>query len=131
MDYKSAFKTNKQKEVEGVWQPGPIGRYLVARNNNPNYTKLVGELTKPYRKLIQIGRMDDKLLTSLICEAMSRTILLGWQGLIDDGKEVPYSQAEAKKRLEEDEDFREFVSLLSQQMSVYQDEEREAATKNS
>lgn len=131
MDFKKVFATNKTKEVEGVWQPGPGGSsYLIARAGNKAFTKLMGELAKPHRKLIEMGKADDDLLTDITAEAVSRTILLDWRGVTDDGKAVPYSQAECKRRLVEFPDFADMIAGLSKNMAAYQDEEKAAASGN-
>lgn len=131
MDFKRTFGTNKTKEEQGVWQPGPEGSsYLLARSGNKAFNKLMGELVKPHRKLIEMGKADDDLLTNITAEAVSRTILLDWKGVTDEGKPVPYSQAEAKRRLIEFPDFADMIAGLSKNMAAYQDEEKAAASGN-
>jgi hypothetical protein len=131
MDFKKTFVTNKKKEEEGVWQAGPDGsKFLIARAGNAKFTQLAGKLMKPYRKLIQMGKADDKVISEIAAEITSRTILLDWDGFKDGDVVVPYSIEEAKKRLLEASDFADFIAGLSQQVSEYQDEEQEAATKN-
>lgn len=132
MDFKKVFATNKKKEEQGVWQPGPDGsEFLVARSGNPKFTKLAGDLFKPYRRLIQMGKADDKVLSELAAEVTARTILLNWRGLKDGEVEVPYSVEEAKKRLVESSDFADFIAGLSQQIAAYQDDAEEARLGNS
>lgn len=131
MDFKRVFATNKIKEEEGVWFKGPEGsEYLVARQGNKAFTKLMGEVAKPHRKLIEMGKADDALLTEITAEVVSRTILLDWRGVADDGKAVPYSHAEAKKRLIDYPDFADMISGFSKTMAAYQDEEKAAALGN-
>lgn len=132
MEFKKTFATNKEKEEKGVWANGPDGsRFLIARAGNPIFLKLSGQLLKPYRKLIQMGRADDKVINEISAEVTSRTVLLGWEGVKDDGKEVPYSQEEAKRRLLEYTDFADFISGLAQTAALFQDQEQEEAVKNS
>lgn len=132
MDLKKVFGTNKKKELEGVWVDGPDGaKFLIARAGNANFSKLAAELMKPHRKLIQMGKADDKVLTEIAAEITSRTVLLDWKGVLDDGKVVPYSQEAAKSRLIEYTDFADMVSGFAQQISLFQDEDREAEIKNS
>lgn len=131
MDFKKIFVTNKKKEEEGVWQAGPEdSEFLVARAGNPKFMKLSGELLKPYRKLIQMGKADDKIINGIVAEVTSRAVLLGWRKLKDGDVEVPYTTEEAKRRLLESPDFAEFIAALAQQVAAYQDEEQEAAVKN-
>lgn len=131
MDFQKMFVTNKTKEQEGVWQVGPDGsQFLIARAGNEKFSKLAGELLKPYRKLIQMGRADDKVIMPIIADVTARTVLLDWKGMKDGDVEVPYSTEEAKKRLLASTDFADFIAGLSQQVGAYQDEAQEAATKN-
>ena len=131
MDFKKTFATNKSKEEQGVWVKGPEGsEYLIARQGNKAFNKLMAELAKPHRKLIEIGKADEDLITDLTAEVVSRTILLDWKGVTDDGKPVPYSHAEAKKRLVEYADFADMIGGFSKSMALYQDEEKAAAAGN-
>jgi hypothetical protein len=126
MDLKKTFATNKNKEVQGVWMPGPDGSsFRVARLGNENFTKLSGELMKPYRKLIQMGQADDKLLTQIAAEVTSRTILLDWKGVKDGGADVPYSTEAGQGAPLELPRFRGLHQRLSAQQSQYQDEAEE------
>jgi hypothetical protein len=133
MNFKKLFATNKDKEEKGVWVKGPEGsEFLIARAGNASFSKLAGELMRPHRKLIQIGKADDKLITEIAAEITSRTVLLDWKGVKDDsGKDEPYTQETAKKRLIEYPDFADFIAGLSQQQSQYQDSETEERVKNS
>jgi hypothetical protein len=131
MDFKKTFATNRTKELEGVWFPGPDGSsYLVARQGNKNFNKLMAEVAKPHRKLIEMGKADDELLTEITAEVVSRTILLDWKGVTDDGKPVAYSNEEAKRRLIDYPDFADMIAALSKGMAAYQDQEKAAAAGN-
>lgn len=131
MDIRKVFATNKRKEEEGVWVKGPDGaEFLIARAGNKNFTKLAGELMKPHRKLIQMGKADDALVAQLAAEVTSRTVLLNWRGVKEGDAEVPYTQEAACKMLIEYPDFADLISGFAQQISLFQDEQKEAATKN-
>ncbi len=131
MDFKKTFATNRTKEEEGVWFKGPEGsEYLVARQGNKSFNKLMAEVAKPHRKLIEMGKADEELVTEITAEVVSRTILLDWRGVTDDGKAVPYSHAEAKKRLIDYPDFADMIAGFSKSMAAYQDQERAAASGN-
>ena len=133
MNVKKLFATNKEKEEKGVWVKGPEGaEFLVARAGNASFAKLAGDLMKPHRKLLQMGKADDKLITEIAAEITSRTILLDWKGVKDDeGKDVPYTQATAKQYLLDYSDFADLIAGFSQQISQYQDAEAGDRAKNS
>lgn len=125
------FGTNKQKEVDGVWMPGPAGmRFKIARAGNESFSKLSAQLLKPHRKLIRMGKMDDTLLTEISAEICARAILLDWEGVKDGGQAVQYSVAAAKERLIKYPDFADYITGLSQDVSSFQDDDSEAAAGN-
>lgn len=131
MDIAKAFATNAKKENEGVWIPGPDGaEFLIARMGNENFKKLSTELAKPHRRLIQLNRLDDKIVQEITAEVMARTILLGWKGVKEAGKPVEYSPETAKRWLLAYKDFAEFISGVAATQSLYQDELEEAAAGN-
>jgi hypothetical protein len=133
MNPRELFATNKDKEEKGVWVKGPQGsEYLIARVGNTSFSKLSAELMRPHRKLIQMGKADDALLTDIAAEITSRTVLLDWKGVKDDaGKDVPYSQAAAKEYMVKYPDFADMISGFGQQISLFQDKEQEERVKNS
>lgn len=132
MDIAKAFGTNKTKEEQGVWFSGPAGmRFLVARQGNKEFKRLAAELTKPHRRVIERGLADKKLMNEIAAEVAARTVLLDWSGVTGpDGKVVPYSPEEAKRRMLETEDFFEFITSCSADARAYRDEELEAASGN-
>ena len=131
MDIAKAFATNPKKEVEGVWVQGPDGaEFLIARMGNESFKKLSQELAKPHRRLIQLGKLDDKVVQEITAEVMARTILLGWKGVKEGGKAIEYSPETAKRWLLAYKDFAEFISGTAATQSLYQDELDEAAAGN-
>lgn len=130
MDIK-AFATNAKKENEGVWVPGPDGaEFLIARLGNDHFKKLSTELAKPHRRLLQLGKLDEKVVQEITAEVTARTILLGWKNVKEGGKPVEYSPETAKRWLLAYKDFAEFVSSVAGTQAVYQDELDEAAAGN-
>lgn len=131
MELGKMFGTDKAKEQNGVWFKGPKEtEYLVARQGNKNYTKLVSELTKPYRALIEKGLADPATLNEISAEAMSRTVLLDWRGITDGGKPLDYTPAIGKQWLLELPDFADFIFACSKNVAAYQAEELKAAAGN-
>lgn len=98
MDIFAAFATDEKLEVEGKWFPmGAKAKVLVARTGNPRYLKALRQLMKD----AQVDHDDtsdenEALVTDLVVTAMAQTILVGWQGLQYQGKDLPYSVENAK-----------------------------------
>jgi len=124
----SQFATDLDLEENGVWVDiGDGGQLLVARMGNPNYTRVVRELSKPYRSRIRKGTMPDEISDEILFKAMSQTILLGWSGIEDDkGKEIKYSSDAAYDLLKGMKDFRILVSELANEQMAFRREEMTA-----
>jgi hypothetical protein len=123
------FGTDKTKEAKGVWFPGPDGMsFLIARQGNPEFKRLSGELTKPHRRLIERGLADKDLLNEIAAEVCARTILLDWKK--KDGKLPAYTPELGKQELLKTEDFFEFVTACSADARAYRNEELKAAEGN-
>lgn len=131
MDIRKTFATNKVKEEQGVWVKGPEGaEFLIARQGNKAFARLAGDLTKPHRKLIEMGKADDALIHDIAAEVTSRTVLLDWRGVKEDGKVLPYSPEAAKRLLIEVPDFADLIAGYSRSIALFQDEEKKAAEGN-
>ena len=105
--------------ISGVWHDLGDGLKLkVARANNPKYIRLFNELIGPYRRMIQAGALPDDKQAGITAEAVSKTILLDWEGMHIDGVATPYSQVRAKEILEQPK-YATFFTLV---MTLAQDE---------
>jgi len=59
--------------------------------------------------------MDADVADTLMRDAIAETILLDWEGLLDDeGKLIPYSKEEAKKALAIEDFYREIFEMANQ-----------------
>lgn len=130
---KRLFGTNKKKEEEGVWFPGPgETSYLIARSNNDRAVKLSKELMKPYRKLIRMNQMPPEKQMEISLTVVSETILLDWKGVKDEsGKDVTYTPAAGHAELKENSEFADFIAGLANEASGFRDEEEEERRGNS
>lgn len=83
------FYTDGPKSRLGVWldQPGG-GRLLVARMDNPKYKAYIQQARK---KRHRRGNVTDEQTKEILKEAVAHTILLDWEGVKVNGKEVEYS----------------------------------------
>lgn len=151
MDFKR-LRTDPSREREGVWcgkreidEIAPDleweegGELLVARANNEDFRHALAiDIRKNgdgQRRLRQLRRDDPKKLAEIVDQAtircMARHVLLDWRGITEDGVEVPYSPEKAEEYLEHVTDFRDLVSELASDVTLYQEEEAEAVAGNS
>jgi len=129
MDIKESFGVDKRKEVEGVWEDlGGGTMVLVARAGNPKFTRLLQKLSRPHRHAIKSDSLPEDVAMEMLIKTMSKTVLLDWDGMKEDGKEIVYSSNEAVRLLTEYPDFRDYISGLSRSMEIFRavgDEESE------
>lgn len=126
------FAANADKEQSGVEvEIGPEAYITVARANNKRYTKM---LTKAWEANKYTLDRKDKAANDkaeeLIIDIMSKTILLGWRGILDENDQpLPYSQEAAKKMLAIP-DFRMLVSKQADDFENFRQVTEEADAKN-
>lgn len=129
MDISKAFATDTKAEIEGVPFEYGDSTFIIARKFNPTHRKLFSKLWKANRLIVE-GKGDaaEKKADEIMCEVMSKTILLGWKNVQADGKELAYSQAAAYELLMSLKDFREVIDTASAELDrfkVHKDEEDE------
>lgn len=129
----SNFKTDTTLEENGVWvDMGDGCQVLVARNGNKKHREAIQRLRRPYKTFDASGRpLPDDVAQRITVEAMAEAILLGWRGLKEAGREVPYTTETARRVLNEYRDFRDQVSYLAVNMETFRAQSLEAAVGNS
>lgn len=96
----STIKRDVAAESAGVLIPFdqvPGISFRIARTNNPNYTKLLDEMTKDIRGAWIAGDLPQEKVDEILDTVASRTLLTGWEG-IEDGEPlvpVPYSHSQS------------------------------------
>lgn len=131
MDIKKTFGTNRDLELEGVWEPiNEEASVKIARIGNDRYTKLFQKLMRPYRKQVRRGTMPDKKAEEIYNQVIAETVLLDWKGLTEDDKPLEYSVENAIRLLTEYKDFKDLVVDAAEAMETFQKEEIEESEKN-
>lgn len=120
LDIFAEFATDENLELNGTWVPMGKGcRLLIARSMNRNYLKEVKRLVDLNQQILDLGNDASEAKDQEIrIEVMSKTILLGWEGLSFKGQDLPYTTDNARMVLGV-KDFRERVAALSQNMEAY------------
>jgi hypothetical protein len=131
MDIKKSFGTNKEAEQQGVWVDlDETTKLKIARGGNKANRELVKKLLAPHKIALRNDKLPEHIIEDVGCKAMAQTILLDWQGMQEDGKNLPYTPENAERLLKDYPDFRDQVAQLSGEISLFQIEQEEAKTKN-
>lgn len=101
---------NTDAAENGAWIEYRGVQLLVARGNNTKFKAAFRRVTKPYQREIDGGTLSEEKSSELLAEALADSVLLGWKGFLQDGKEIEYSKINAKNLLINDPDCREFIS---------------------
>lgn len=140
MSLYSMFKTDAGLETDGILieygeasNAQPV-RFRIARSGGQNtvFTKALEKATRPYRKAIQNGMLDDKTADKLYKGVFAEHVLLGWENVEgEDGKPIQYSKENALKLFKDLPDL--FLDLREQagNVSLFRQEVREADLGNS
>lgn len=127
----SIFGTDKKLEEQGVWHDMGDSRLLVARFNNKRYTTRLRTLLKPFNALINAGGAKaDEVIEKITVQCMAETILLGWEGALDDGEAIEYSTDNAQAMFKKYPDFKELIADLAMQAQHYRTATLEDIAKN-
>jgi len=114
-------------EKDGVWVGYREGsRVLVARFGNPNFQRAVAKNTR-LNKTKKIDPVEEK---DQLCQIISRTILLGWEGFTAKGKKLDYTPDLAYSLLATNLDFRNEITELSMESENFKAEQVEETSKN-
>jgi hypothetical protein len=137
-----SLKTNPQAALDGVWveypanSDGTIPRFKVARTtaNNPEWKRVYDEVTRPYRRDMEKGLLDQDKARDVLVTVFCRALLKSWEHVQpnDDGKELEYGYENARELLMADEwqDLWDDLNLKTNDARLYREEQREAELKN-
>ena len=131
MDLRKAFATDTEAEIKGVPFEYGDSTFIIARKFNPTHRKLFSKLWKANRLVVEgNGDAAEKKADEIMCEVMSKTILLEWKNVQLDGKELAYSQEAAYQVLSEMKDLREVIDTASAEMGRFKAHKDEEDEKN-
>lgn len=88
------FKTDEVSETKGIEIDYGEFKFTVARagGSNSKYNKLLEKETKKYRRQIQSGQIDAKILEDILVKVFAKTIMLGWEGVKNkEGEMMAYN----------------------------------------
>lgn len=139
MSLYTQFKTNAAKEVEGVEiqygpnEDGTIPTFVISRmgKSNKRYTKALEAATRPYRRQIELGTMNNDTAESLFLGVFVDTVLKGWRNVKDEtGNEIPFGKETAIKVLSDLPELYDDLQEKAKSASLFREEALEDEAKN-
>ena len=115
MKLDKAYGTDANLEEEGKWfDLGDGGRILVGRFGSRTHERVMERLRKPYEHLLaRKGKIPKDEMSDMIRESIASGVLLGWEGLEEEGESLTFSKEEALRLFTEYKDFYDQVFDLS------------------
>ena len=119
-----------QRQNNGAWANFGESRFLIASNGSDKFQKALARLQAPYRDRIRRGTLDPTTAKSILCQAMSEAMILGWENVQrSDGTDVPFSPDVCRTMLLNNDDVREFVQEFSSDLANFKAEQVETSVK--
>ena len=119
MDIIATFTTDEKLEAEGKWFPlSKTAKVEVARSGNDKYMSVLRQKMKEAQIDLSAGEEAEKLAEDVLIDVMAETLLLGWEGITQDGKPVPYSREQARTYLRI-KDFRKKIAGFSDNFEAF------------
>ena len=129
----SQYKTDRNLEEGGTWlQVDDSTKLLIARSNNQNYLNELKNIidANGMSFAAKNGKIPPEKMLTFVKKAASKTILLGWEGLTNNGKPLKYSPEEAERLFIQLPEFFGMVFSQASEMSNFLDKAEEEAIKN-
>lgn len=151
----AALQADLDKEARGVRLHYALGVYAIIGRMGPAFQQTLRTLQKPHERLMRAGGPEaDRVARELLCRALAKHVLLGWENLdedeepkarkpadaegyrkLEDGKwqrVIPYSEDKAYEILMDDayHDFSEWVLACAQDAELFRKEHVEGSAKN-
>jgi len=81
MSMYDAFKTDPKKEAEGVLVEFGEFRVTVRRAGGANklYQKTMEALVAPYRRILQLGQMQEATMKAILAEGYAKAVVTNWE----------------------------------------------------
>ena len=130
----NSLQLDLEKEKDGVWiDIDTSTRLCIARMYNPKFNKLFERLAAPYKNAVKRGLLSDDKANELMNKAVSKTILIGWEGLTSNGTPLKYSADAAFDILSDKRyaTFRQMILDIAEDEVVYRAEEIDETGKKS
>jgi hypothetical protein len=125
--------TDASKELTGTWTEdlGDGLKLLVAREGNVKYNEEMRRAVKAKIGASGLGDASAEDMAEAAADVYSRCVLLGWEGLEEDGKTLEYSPETAKRLLKTYPDFFRIVQGQARRVDLFRTKRMLEAQGNS
>jgi hypothetical protein len=134
MSFYKQFGTSEDLEVNGIWLDyGDAGRIKIARAGGANrrFATVLERKTRPYRRALDNGTIDPKVIERVMAEVFAETVILGWEDVIGrDGEPLPYTFDNVVQLLLDLPDLFLDIQAQAQRAALFLQANLEAAAKN-
>lgn len=133
------FETNNTKEIEGVeveYAPnadGSIPTFIICRMGKANkrYSKALEAATRPYRRQMELGTLDNATADRIFIGVFCDTILKGWKNIKNrDGSEIAFSKQAAVELFAKLPELYDDLQERAKSAALFRDEGIEDDAKN-
>lgn len=141
MSLYTQFAVDNKKESDGVKiemfeaenEDGTVPAFFVSRmgKSNKRYSKALESATRPYRRQIQLGTMNNEKAEEIFLEVFCDTVLMRWENVTGkDGKALPFNKQNAIGLFKDLPEVYERLQEEAQMSANFRDETVEAEAKN-
>lgn len=128
------FKNNVDREIEGVNLVYGDTKIKVARAGGANkrFSSALERESKPHRRAIELGVLDDEAARQMMIRVYSSTVILDWENMVDpvSGDSILFSYDNCVQVMSDYPDLFASVMEEAKRLSNFQTEAREADAKN-
>jgi hypothetical protein len=134
MSLYSLFETVDNLENEGIFlEISPGVKFKVRRmgGKNKKYSEVMAKLSRPYKRQIDQGLLEEQTARKLLQRAFIRTVLCGWEGVTDkNGVDLQYTEENAETIFTDLPDLFDVLQEEAQKLSNFKEEEIGDTVKN-
>lgn len=136
------FGTVPTLEMDGVvveYAPGVEVKVARAGGGNKKYSRVLNRLTKPYRRAIESGTLDEEVGENLLRETFAISILTDWTGFTKDlitnndedaSEALPFNKDNAMAVLKAQPNLFNDIKEVSSRLDAYRVETLESESGN-
>lgn len=128
------YETDDDNEIEGIiLNYGEGIRIKIARAGGANvaFAKAFEKATRPYRKRMDMGTLDESVANELLVQVFAQTVVKDWEGVTDrEGNELKFNVENCVKVFMDLPDLFADVKEASMSVANYRYEEIEDDIKN-
>lgn len=129
------FGTDEDVEKDGLWLDySSKFRIKIARagGSNRKFSQLLDAKLKPYKRLIDMDKMDEEVLKNVLIDVFASTVVLDWKGVTDRaGKAMAFNKENVIKLFNDLPDLFADVRKSAMNASLFRKELAEAEAGNS